>query len=317
MITRILLKCVSLAFFLTAFIGFSFAQEGRENYHKAVAELNAGNYSQAFIYIEESLSLYPENFYSLNIKADILRHLRHYKEATITIERAMAINPIPARSYYNKGLIFQDIHKPDSAIGYFYISLSKAKTKVDSAKSLNCIGLSKRLVRDYQGSYDDLLFAHQLNPQSTTALSNLSVTCNYVGKEEESLVYLFKAIAIDSTDAGLYANVGFAYQLDSMYEKSQEYYEKAIILKPTDAFFYSNRSFNKLKLGDLKGAMEDINYSIKLMYNNSWAYRNRALIYIEMGEKKKACKDLNTAVEYGYTRMYGDEVAELLKEHCE
>jgi tetratricopeptide (TPR) repeat protein len=124
-------------------------------------------------------------------------------------------------------------------------------------------------------------------------------------------------VEVDSTFYPAYGNIGFKYQEMGQYDKAIEYFNKVLEMSPDEPLGYSNRSYCRLKTGDIKGAKSDIEKSLKLYPGNSYAYRIRALIYLEEGKTDKACEDFRTALNKGFTEMYGDEVLQLLKKHCQ
>jgi len=56
--------------------------------------------------------------------------------------------------------------------------------------------------------------------------------------------------------------------------------------------------------------------SFSLDASNSYVYKNRALYYIAIDSIRLACKDLNKAIELGFSKNYGGEAHELLKQYC-
>jgi tetratricopeptide (TPR) repeat protein len=117
-------------------------------------------------------------------------------------------------------------------------------------------------------------------------------------------------------------NQGYVNGLAKNYKKAvkvyntllEEYYQD--IPKAKIGYCYNNRGYAQMGLGKLKEAEQDINTSLKYYPENSYAFRNRGLLYLKMGKKDLACADFQKAEEYGYSKSYGNEVKELLKEHC-
>ena len=174
----------------------------------------------------------------------------------------------------------------------------------------------KSAVRNFQGAYDDLIQAYRWDTTNVAVLVNLGSACDELGKSDESVMYLMKAIEQDSTCYLAYINLGFHYQTKGEHQLAIDFFDKSLSIEENDPVSLNNRSYSKLQLGDVDGAMEDVSASLKGYPENSYAYRNRALIYLRMNKKNKACADLETAVEKGFTEEYGNEVEKLLKEHC-
>ncbi|MEO2128636.1 MAG: tetratricopeptide repeat protein [Christiangramia sp.] len=171
-------------------------------------------------------------------------------------------------------------------------------------------------IRNFQKGYEDLLKAYEIDPTNVGILINLGAVTDEIGKGDETIFYLEKAIQLNPDFYPAYGNLGFKYQEMGDHVKAIEYYDKVLELKPGEPLRYSNRAFNKLKIGDLEGAYRDINISISLYPENSYAYMVRALIYVEGGKLEEACDDLDHALDEGFTEMYGDKVIQLKKQYC-
>jgi tetratricopeptide (TPR) repeat protein len=233
---------------------------------------------------------------------------------TLTI--GISIMPDSASLYDMRGTLLEAFGLYNEAIQDFTDGYDKAKDNILKSHLLANRGGSKFRIRDYQGSYSDLITAIKLDSTNKSALNNLAAVCDEVQKPNETLMYLEKIILIDPDYAPAYINIGFKYQGLGKHEKALEYFNKAIKLDPNEALAYSNRSFSKLKTKDLKGALEDINHSISLMPSNSYAYKIKGLIEIEKKNSSQACADFNRAVELGYPQQYGDEAEVLITKYC-
>ena len=100
------------------------------------------------------------------------------------------------------------------------------------------------------------------------------------------------------------------------YQTAIQFFNKVLELDPNEPLGYSNRAYNRYKLGQLDSSLTDINLSLRLYPGNSYAYRTRSLIYLSLKDNAKACADMEEALRLGFTKMYGDEVERLKKEHC-
>ena len=110
--------------------------------------------------------------------------------------------------------------------------------------------------------------------------------------------------------------MGYLYQLKGDFQKSVNYLDHALQLDPNEALALNNRGYSKLKLGDLKGALADVKKSIKLYPGNAYAYRNLGLIHLSQSKNDEACKAFYEALDKEFTKQYGNEVINLIKENC-
>jgi len=241
---------------------------------------------------------------------------KKYENAMKTLTEGINTLPDSVSLYDMRGTLLEAFSLYKEAIDDFTVGFNKAKSNWLKSHLLANRGGTKFRIRDFEGSYNDLLEAIKFDSTNLDAYNNLAAVCDEVNKPEENLVYLERIIAIDPSYVPAYVNLGFKYQGTGQHEKAITYFDKAVELAPSEALGYSNRSFSKLKLHDLKGATADINKSLKLMPTNSYAYKIRALIEIEQKNLKAACSDLTEASKLGYTSQFGDEVDELKAKHC-
>jgi tetratricopeptide (TPR) repeat protein len=287
-----------------------------ESYHnKAQEESDAGNYKAALKEIEKALEMESVNADFMNSKAYYLYKLKQYQEAYNAYSKAILVAN-KAESYSGRAIILEAYGEYNSAIEDYTQAIRYAKIDTIKYMQYSNRAAAKMRKRDFKGAYDDLMVAYKFDTTSLGVLTNLGAVCDEVGKGDETIKYLLKAIEVDSNFYPAYANIGYKYQEMGKYEKAIEYYNIVLEFNPEEPLGYSNRSYNRYKLGNLKDAMKDINKSIKLYPGNSYAYRIRALIYIEQGKFDKVCEDLEFAIKQGFTTSYGNEVIDLQKKHC-
>ncbi|MEO9256937.1 MAG: tetratricopeptide repeat protein [Crocinitomicaceae bacterium] len=305
-----------LLIILIGTINTAYSQTAKDYKEEAINAYKQKDYSTALKAIEKSIKLDPKNPDSYCTKAQTLYELKKYKEAYQTYNDALAIFPKNYSLYFDRGNFHLTSQEFDFAIRDFTSAMEFAKNDTLKYTALLNRASAKLSRREFESCYDDLIRVYKFDSTNIGALTNLGAVCDEVGRGDETLKYLIKAVEVDSMFEVAYGNIGFKYQEMGQYEEAIKYFNKLLKINPDQPLGYSNRSYNKLKLGDLEGAMTDIEKSLKLYPANSYAYRIRALIYIEKGNTNKACIDLQTAIEKGFTVMYGDEVIELQKKYC-
>ena len=175
---------------------------------------------------------------------------------------------------------------------------------------------AKSMRRDFDGAYKDLMYCYERDSSDVSMLVNLSAICDEIGKGDETIKYLLRAIEVDPDFYFSYGNLGFKYQMMEEYETSNEYFFKVLEFDPNEGITHNNISYNMMKLGKLEEAMEYVEKAIELYPANSYAFRNKALILIEMEETDEACEAIERAIELGYYTSYGDDILRLKAEHC-
>ncbi len=249
-------------------------------------------------------------------KGNTLDKANQYQAAYETYTLLIELNPNNPIPYNQRALLLQNIQEFDLSIQDYTNAL-----KLESSDSLKLTlhlnrGVARVKTRDFQGGYDDYMKAYLYDSLNIVVLNNIARVSDEVGKGDQTLTYLNKIIAIDSTFIGAYGNIGFKYHEMGEYRKAISYFNKVLKMEPNEPLGYSNRSYNYYKLGEYDNALNDINNSIRLYPTNSYAFRIRGLIYLAQKDQNRACKDFTDALEFGFTRMYGEEVETLKKKHC-
>lgn len=92
-------------------------------------------------------------------------------------------------------------------------------------------------------------------------------------------------------------------------------YDRAIKLNPNYSFAFNNRGWSRYKMGDTEKAIKDIELAARKKAGNPLVSRNLGVIALETGAKT-ACGYFQQALKEGFTERYGDEVKDLVHEHC-
>lgn len=309
---------MKIIFILFAVIssGFCSAQSADSFYKRSVSLRENKQYDKALEQIDKALKLDSLNSNYLSEKSTSLVGLKMFQEAFDALSKAISIDPKKSFLYNQRGNLLLSIQQFDYSVLDFTAAMNVAES--DSIRNFLIVNRASAKIykRDFGGAYEDLMTAYRYDSTDIATLTNLASICDEVGKGDETLKYLLRAIEKKPDFYPAYGNIGFKYQEMGNYKKAIEYFNKVLEFEPNEPLGYSNRSFNKYKLGDLKGAHEDIEKSIQLYPTNSYAYRIRALISIAENKIENACRDLNKAIELGFTTTYGDEALNLKKKYC-
>lgn len=305
-----------LVLFLCTITTILSAQTIDEHYNQASEALENEDYPAALQLIDQVLAKDQSNPDYFDIRAISLFYLKEYKAANNTYKAGLKLFPKEATLYNSRANMLLSLRQVELALKDYTKAIELAETDKLKIGFLSNRSGAKMHTRDFDGAYDDLMIAYELDSTNLATLTNLGVVCDETGRGNETLKYLIKVVEIDSLYFPAYINIGFKYQFMNKHEEAIPYFNKALEISPNEPLGYSNRSFSYLKIGKTKAAMRDIDKSIKLYPGNSYAYKIRALIFIEEKKFKKACVDLEEALKQGYTRRYGDEVLELQKKHC-
>jgi tetratricopeptide (TPR) repeat protein len=272
----------------------------------------------------EALDVYNKAFKRDSTKYDVFTgrgtayfELKEYQKCYDDFSRAIALEPDSALAYHYRANLMYVLNYTDEAIADNTKAIERT---TDEKFLLGCFvnrGSAREQKRDYKGAYEDFYRAYSYDTTDLSVLNNLGTVLDDLGRREEAIMFLKKAIAIDSSFVGPYVNIGFQYTQIGRYEEALVYYTKALELEKDEPLTLNNRGFTRYKMNEFDAALEDINRSILLFNTNAFAYKNRALVYLAMDKKEDACQDLQRAKELQFEKQYGPEVNELIKKNCQ
>ncbi|OJJ23892.1 hypothetical protein BKI52_05955 [marine bacterium AO1-C] len=276
-----------------------------------------GNYLKALRLAESNLQKNPNDALSLFYKGlalrDSLGDVQSFLQHT---QRAIVLKPDFHHAYYQRAYYYLGLNQDDlanrdidSALHYFsgfpdYL-LVKAKVLYGTKKLQAAEDLLDEIIE-----INDDLEARRMR--------------GIIHRDRKRY-----HLAIIDFDYGLRQNKdnvsfldgrGFTYEEMGKYEKALDDFQR--ILKSEDAskqrkiYTYNNIGHTYYKMGKYDLALLKIEFSLAQDPKNSYAYKNRALVYIAQNKKDLACQDLRKAQQLGYTKLYGNEVEELLKRYC-
>lgn len=215
--------------------------------------MNKKNYESALKAVTKALEKDSTQVKYYLLKAVALEDLEKYPEALAVFSDAIRVDASSPEVYFGRGDIYLKGELFDLAIKDYSSALQYCETDSLKVVALNNRAAAILSQREFKGAYVDLNRAYALDSTSLITLINLGMVCDEVGKGDETIFYLLKAVEIDSTFFGAYTNLGFKYQDMKEFEKSISYFDKALACNPKDFFSLNNRGYSKLKLGDLKG----------------------------------------------------------------
>jgi tetratricopeptide (TPR) repeat protein len=307
---------LSLSVIAVLFLVFIVGAQTTNTLNHANQLVKEQKYKQAITVLDKVIETNP-TAQAFEVKTECQLQLKEYENAFATITAGIRMMPDSTDLFMMRGQMLEQFKMSNEAIDDFTIGYKRCKTNQQAASFLANRGRNKNMIMDYQGAYDDLTKAMTLDTtELLILLINLAPVCNHLGKNDEAIKYLTRAVSIDSTDARIYVNIGYNYQQIDKHELAIQAFNKVVQLNPDEPLAYSNRSYSKYKLNDLKGAREDINKSIKMFPTNSYAYKIRALIEFAENKNKAGCEDVTKSLELGYAKQYGDEVTLLQKKYC-
>src|SRR4051812_45914303 len=111
-----------------------------------------------------------------------------------------------------------------------------------------------RTVADYQGAAKLLSQLVLFSPDDPRVLAEYAKTLIGLGRSDDALAFVDRAIELQPGDWSLYSARGVALDQKADYPAAQMAYDRALALKPGDPTVLSNAAMSRVETGDLAGA---------------------------------------------------------------
>jgi len=305
---------IGLSFFLNG-IGL-YAQTADEFMDLAKAKSKEGEFYDALVAVEKSINLDPLDEWKRILHSDILMGLGRYEEGVYQLGVAITIDSTNAEIYNRIGNFFLSSNDLENSVEFYSLAINYAESDSMSRAYYINRASAKGVLRDFDAAIEDFEIAYLLDSNDLVVINNLAGTFLEMGYKERALHMLKRLLELDSDFLGVYTNLGLIYsELDSL-EQSEYYFDEALKIEPNEPLTLNNKGYLHYKKNEFQKALKYINMSIKIYPENSYAYRNRALVYLALDLKTEGCQDLKHAKEMEFHLRYGEEVNELIKEHC-
>ena len=249
-----------------------------EEYKQAVDHFNAERYTEADKLCTAIIQAVPNHIDAINLLGVIAQKVNRHDLAVEQFQKAINIDNNRALLYYNLGTSLNPLGRKDEAIKFLKIAMEKEpensqisgylsgilSSEVNSIQHTAEEALQHGIAFHQSGQLDEAIRWYrkvlEIQPENTTALSNMGLVLQSTGKLEEAVASYQKTIAIKPDFAEAYYNLGVALQEQGKLEEAVTSYQKAISIKPDYADF--RVSLESVK----KDIIED--YIIKLSSND-------------------------------------------------
>lgn len=161
----------------------------------------------------------------------------------------------------------------------------------------------------------DTLWSHVLSwdKDITTPYQNRGNYLRDHGQKERAMADYNAAIALKSTDAGLYNSRGRLFFTDKKFDLAMADYNKAIQLDAKNGEFYVNRAAVMASIGRFADALSDLNKGLDLKPNFLNGLNNRFLVLQQLGQMDKSIEDIDMYIKLApnETNMYYEKARTL------
>lgn len=246
-------------------------------------------------------------------------HLRTGGDATESLKELQAALDQGSRRFdiiVYRGDLYNDMRMFDRADADLTEAVELASDTADLVLALNRRAWNSTQMRRAGNARADCERVLAMDSTNRTALNNMGLAADQLGDTALALRCLQRMIALDPKEPLAWLNSGFFLGSHGRHAEALAQYAEAERLGAKDAYFLNNRGYSRLGVGDLKGARKDMERSIELNKTNPYAFRNLAHLELAAGNVRKACDAMEQSLSLGFTRMYGEEIYQLRKQHC-
>jgi tetratricopeptide (TPR) repeat protein len=197
------------------------------------------------------------------------------------------------------------------------LQVAQAEHAQDATDELNRILKGASDLFDL-GRYEEVLEALdkaiELNPNDALAWTNRGKVLRNLGRYNEALEALDKAIELNPNDALAWNNRGAALHNLGRYDETLEAYDKAIELNPNYALARTNRGAILHSLGRYDEALESFDKAIELDPNYTDAWYNLGLALSDLGRSDEALDAYDKAIKLDpkYAKAWNNRGAVLI-----
>ncbi|MHC5937082.1 tetratricopeptide repeat protein [Nostoc sp.] len=252
---------------------------------------------QALLAINKAIQLQPKNPNLYNEKCDILSGLKRYIEAETAINKAInkAIK-LNFRAVFlmNRGVLYGDQKKWELAEADFNKAIA---INPQDAKTYFNRGVFYYEQKKWELALADYTKAIAINPQDAKTYFNRGVLYYEEKKWELALADYTKVLGLNPQFAEVYYNRGLLSYDQEKWKLALADYNKFIAINPQDADAYNNRGnvYSHQKKWEL--ALADYTKAIAINPQLAEAYANRGVLYLNKEDKQKAVPDLQQAAQ--------------------
>lgn len=224
-----------------------------------------------------------------------LRKDGQFEAAVAQLSMAIAEDPFSAESYYERGQVFFETERLESAVSDFGQAVA---IKRGFSEAIEARGHALLLLGRYHDAAADFsVLAHQGQGELRARASYWAGDA-YSGMKDWSTAAFYYSISIavnpDSVDALLARGIAYGnLRLDKLALRD---FEQVLKLDPEYGRAYADRGMVRYRIGEIESALEDFNLAIRLAPEFSPGWSGRADVFRKQGEYQRAVEDYNEAI---------------------
>jgi tetratricopeptide (TPR) repeat protein len=219
------------------------------NLAKCYDKLNQAD--SAFYYVNQHISLYPNDEDGYDLKGSIFYDKNDYANAIDQFDQAIRLNPEKEVLYEDRGDAHLYSQKYNEALADFLKALQLDKHRVYALDQASDCYYN---LKEYRKAITYAEMAIKIDPYYKYGYLSLGLAQTDMGEPDEAITTLKKAIAIDSTYDTAIGDLGWAYYCTGDNDACIKYSYKALKYNPEATYAMFNIALATLKAGDAEKA---------------------------------------------------------------
>lgn len=271
--------------------------------------INAGQYREAIFFANKTIEKYPDFSEAYEYRGIARYILLEIDDAYADLTRAIELDPGNHKAFASRSNLNAYKEKNEEAL-----SDCEKAIQLEPA-NLNYKNQEAELYmirKDYEKCISSTSYVLNFLPADYTALWFKANALAGLKRHKEAVEVFTIILNNFMHTEGLYNNIAFSQIYTNEWKEAKKNFQAAIRLNPAWAYPWDNLGYVYYLEKNYDEALKLINKSILLDPSNSWAYKSRAIVYLATGKRTEAKSDLLRANELGYSRIYDEEVNELL-----
>jgi len=219
---------------------------------------------------------------------------RKYADAIAQYNKAIDLNPLDHKIFFNRAVAFEASRDYDRAIADYSQVIKLDRRNV---AAFNNRGVVWRAKGDIDRALVDYDRAIEIDSGFYYSHANRASALCAKGQLDQAVAAINRAIQINPRYSTAYNNRGFCYAENRQYDLALKDFDKALDLDPLNAVALNNRCYYRALAGQPQLSIEDCDQALKLDPTDSNIHDSRGYVNFRLGAYDKAIADFDAALK--------------------